>query len=173
VPYSRPEPLDKRHVRHEFACGEPALDEWLKRHAAASQASDTARVFVSTDEHDTIVGYYALAGGSIEPEDATVRLAKGQPGHRPIPVVILARLAVDQRHQGAGLGSSLLRDAMEQSMAAADRLGLRAMVVHAMTESARDWYKGYGFEESPTDSLHLILLMKDLRKAVTAAKGES
>lgn len=167
MPYSRPEPLDKRHIRDDFTCGEPALDDWLKKHAAANHASDACRVFVTTDG-DSIVGYYGLAGGAVAPADATSRLARGQPMHRPIPVVVLARLAVDLGHQGAGLGSSLLRDAMEQCVAVADRVGLRALVVHAKTEGARRWYKRYDFEESPTDPLHLILLMKDLRKAVAS-----
>jgi GNAT superfamily N-acetyltransferase len=172
VPYSQPEPLDKRHIRDDFTCGEPALDDWLKKHAAASQASDAARVFVTTDDGEHVVGYYALAAGSVEPSEATDRLASGQPAHRPIPVVILARLAVHVDHQGVGLGRSLLRDAMEQCLTAADRIGVRAMVVHAKDEEARCWYQQYDFEDSPTDPFHLILLMKDLRKAVQRSELE-
>lgn len=169
MPYLKPVSLGKGHAVDDFDCGKPALNEWLQKYGVASEAAGSARVFVTTAEDErTVVGYYALAGGSVEPEDATARLAKGQAKGRPIPVVLLARLAVDTAHQGQGLGRSLLRDAMVRSLAAADNIGLRAMLVHAKDDEARSWYEQYGFEASPTDDLHLILLMKDIRATVGA-----
>lgn len=162
MPYSRPEPLERRHDRASFTCGEPELDRWLTAHALGAQASDSARVFVSTDGRQ-VVGFYALAAAQLKPAEASDRALKGQPKGRPVPAILLARLAVDLAHQGRGLGRSLLQDAMLRASGAADELGMRVMVVHAKNERASRWYKHLGFEESPTDPLHLILLMKDLR----------
>ena len=164
--YAVPVPLEKRHPVEEFDCGEPALDDWLTRHALAAQASGTARVFVTVAGDERVVGYDALAAAQVEPPDASGRLLKGQPPHRPIPVLLLARLAIDREHQGQGLGEALLRDAMSRAALAAETIGFRAVVVHAKHEAARRWYARYGFEESPTDPMHLILLMKDLRRAL-------
>jgi GNAT superfamily N-acetyltransferase len=169
VPYRRPEPLTKSHVLEEFDSGSPPLNDWLKRHALTSQAAGTARVFVTTEDGVRVVGYYALAAAQVEPVAATERLAKGQPKHRPIPVVLLARLAVDLNHHGRGVGTSLLQDAMLRAHQAAEQIGLRAMLVHAKDDHARGWYEQYGFEPSPTDPLHLILLMKDLRAFIERA----
>jgi GNAT superfamily N-acetyltransferase len=168
VAYQRPEALARHHDLDDFACGEPALDEWLKRHARAAKASDAARVFVVTtdDAIATVVGYYALAAAQVEPADATERAKKGQPSRRPVSAVLLARLAVDQRHQGAGLGRSLLQDVLLRCVAAADAIGVRVLLVHAKNKRAKVWYEQYGFEESPTDPLHLMLLMKNARAFV-------
>ena len=166
--YRRPEPLARHHGLDDFACGEPALDEWLKKHARAANASESARVFVVTTDDDTatVVGYYALAAAQVEPADATGRARKGQPSRRPVPAVLLARLAVDHRHQGAGLGRSLLQDVVLRCVEAADAIGVRVLLVHAKHERAKAWYEKYGFEESPTDPLHLMMLMKDVRSFV-------
>ena len=165
--YRRPEPLARHHELNEFACGEPALDEWLKRHARAANASESARVFVvTTDDDAMVVGYYALAAAQVEPVDAIERARKGQPSRRPVPAVLLARLAVDHRHQGAGLGRSLLQDVLLRCVEAADAIGVRVLLVHAKHERAKSWYERYGFEESPTDPLHLMMLMKDIRAFV-------
>lgn len=164
--YCPPEPLAEGHILDQFDCGERALNEWLTKHARSSHASGSARVFVTTDEDDpdVVVGYCALAAAQIEPSEATERLMKGQARHRPVPAVLLARLAVDREHQGTGVGSALLRDAMVRLARAGEVLGVRAMLVRAKHEGARAWYMQYGFEESPTDPLHLLLLlMKDLR----------
>src|SRR5215211_5343323 len=111
--YKRPEPLGKQHRLDQFQCGEPALDQWLKRHARAAQASDSARVFVVTlEDEQTVVGYYALAAAQVAPGDATARALKGQPRARPVSAILLARLAVDRNHQGTGLGRSLLQDVL-------------------------------------------------------------
>lgn len=166
--YRRPEPLTRHHQYDDFACGEPALDEWLKKHARAANASESARVFVVTTDDDTatVVGYYALAAAQVEPADATERAGKGQPSRRPVSAVLLARLAVDHRHQGGGLGRSLLQDGLLRCVEAADAIGVRVLLVHAKHERAKAWYERYGFEESPTDALHLMLLMKDVRAFV-------
>jgi GNAT superfamily N-acetyltransferase len=171
VPYRQPEPLTKSHTLDDFDCGSAPLNDWLTRHALASQAAGTARVFVTTGDGERVVGYYALAAAQVEPVAATERLAKGQPKHRPIPVVLLARLAVHLDHQSRGVGTSLLKDAMLRAHQAAEQIGLRAMLVHAKDDQARQWYEQYGFEPSLTDPLHLILLMKDLR-AFIARVGE-
>jgi GNAT superfamily N-acetyltransferase len=164
VAYRRPEPLTKQHRLDEFECGEPALDEWLTRHARAAHASDSARVFVVTlEDAETVVGYYALAAAQVAPDDATARALKGQPRGRPVPAILLARLAVAESHQGAGLGRSLVQDVLLRCVEAAEAIGARALLVHAKHEAAKAWYMQFGFEESPTDPLHLVLLLKDVR----------
>ncbi|MGI8903266.1 MAG: GNAT family N-acetyltransferase [Solirubrobacteraceae bacterium] len=164
--YRSPEPLAPEHDLTAFDCGEPALDDWLRRHARASHTSGGARVFVTTLVEDTtrVVGYYALAAAQVEPSAAPRRLLKGQPQPRGVPAVLLARLAVDREHQRRHLGVSLLRDAVLRVLQAADPIGIRALIVHAKHEGARVWYAQYGFEPSPTDPLHLVMLIKDARR---------
>jgi GNAT superfamily N-acetyltransferase len=170
VAYLRPVPLERRHVAESFDSGEPALDEWITRHAWPSHAGRTSRVFVTTTDEDvdTVIGYYALSAAQVEPPDAPERVKKGQPSHRPIPVILLGRLAVDLAHQGRGVGSALLGDSMLRSLEAASVVGIRALLVHAKNARARDWYLDNGFEESPTDELHLLLLIKDIQAIVDA-----
>jgi GNAT superfamily N-acetyltransferase len=164
VAYRPPEPLAKQHRLDEFGCGEPPLDEWLKRHARGAQASGSARVFVTTlEDGETVVGYYALAAAHVAPEEATERARKGQPQTRPVPAILLARLAVDRKHQHAGLGRSLLRDVLLRCLDAAEAIGARVLLVHAKHDAAKAWYMQHGFEESPTDPLHLMMLLKDVR----------
>jgi GNAT superfamily N-acetyltransferase len=160
--YSRPEPLRGKHDFDGFNCGEESLDSWLHRYARHAEAAGSARVFVTTDGTH-VVGYYALAVGQVGARDGTARLVKGQPQGKPVPVVILGRLAVDERHQGKGIGRSLLQDALLRSAGAAQAVGIRALLVHAH-EEAREFYLRFGFEPSPTDPLHLILLMKDVSR---------
>ena len=162
--YRRPEPLGKQHRLDDFSCGEPALDDWLKRYARAAHTADSARVFVTTlDDRQTVVGYYALTAAQIAPRDATPRASKGQARARPIPAILLARLAVDERHQGAGLGRSLLQDVLLRCAEAAEAIGARVLLVHAKHETAKRWYMQFDFEESPTDALQLLMLLKDVR----------
>jgi len=164
VAHRRPEPLAKHHRLDQFQCGEPALDEWLKRHARAAHSSDSARVFVATiADGETVIGYYALAAAQIASEEATARTLKGQPRARPVPAILLARLAVDRQHQRAGLGRSLLQDVLLRCLEAAEAIGARVLLVHAKHETAKAWYLQFGFEESPTDPLHLVMLLKDVR----------
>jgi GNAT superfamily N-acetyltransferase len=133
-----------------------------RRAQPAAHASDSARVFVTTlEDGEIVVGYYALTAAQIAPEDATARALKGQPQARPVPAVLLARLAVDREHQGAGLGRSLHQDVLLRCVEAADAIGARILLVRAKHDAAKAWYMQYGFEDSPTDPLHLLMLMKD------------
>lgn len=160
-----PEPLEQRHRLDDFRSEEPALDEWLKRHAREAHTSGSARVYVTTtvEDPDAVVGYFALAAASVAPADASERALKGQPPGRPVPAILLARLARDLRHKGSGLGPSLLQDALLRCSQAAETIGARVLLVHAKHEKAKAFYLKYGFEESPTDPLHLLMLMKDVR----------
>lgn len=162
--YRRPEPLGKHHRLDQFDCGESALDEWLRRHARGAHASGSARVFVTTlEDGQTVVGYNALAAAQVAPEDATARALEGQPRARPVPAILLARLAVDRKHQRSGLGRSLLQDVLLRCLEASEAIGARVLLVHAKHDAAKTWYLQYGFEESPTDPLHLMMLLKDVR----------
>lgn len=166
--YSRPEPLRGKHNLDDFTSGDDSLDTWLRRHARHAEAAGSARTFV-TCSGDRVVGYHALTVGEVLAEDATARLLKGQPAGRPVPVLVLARLAVDRNHQGGGVGRSLLQDALLRCDAVAESAGVRAVVAHARPEATR-FYDNFGFEESPTDALHRILLMKDLRRFLEAVE---
>jgi GNAT superfamily N-acetyltransferase len=166
--FSDPEPLQRRHTLDGFDSGRRELDTWLLRHALAGNAARSARTYVITDaEQQRVVGYHALAAGSIERDAGTVRAAQGMPRH-PIPVVLLARLAVDRSVAGKGIGSRLLRDAMTRAVAAADAIAIRAVLVHAIDDNARAFYIHHGLEPSPTDPRHLMILIKDIQAAINA-----
>lgn len=169
--YRRPEPLHSGHEVDAFNCGS-ALDEWLKEHARAAQASGSARILVVTTDGTSVVGYCALAAAQVAPQAATERARRGQPGHRPIPAILLVRLGVDRDHQCQGLGRSLLQDVMLRCLDAAEAIGARVLLVHAKDEQARASYQRYGFEESPTDPLHLMMLLKDMRAFLTRVTRE-
>jgi GNAT superfamily N-acetyltransferase len=130
--------------------------------------SDSARVYVTTpaDGEPVVVGYYALAASQVEPDAAAARTLKGQPKGRPVPAILLARLAVDREHQGGGVGRSLLQDALLRCVEAAASIGARVLLVHAKHDEVKAWYMQYDSEESPTDPLHLLLMMKDIRAAL-------
>ena len=145
-----------------FDCGQDDLNRFLKRFALANQAANAAQTYVSC-RAKRVVGYYSLAVGSVQHEDSPTRAVKGMARH-PVPVMILARLAVDRSSQGTGLGKALLKDALLRTAQAADIAGIRALVVHAKDQDARRWYEQFDFEPSPTDPLHLFLLLKDLKK---------
>ena len=144
-----------------FDCGQVALNQFLQRFALTSQRANSAQTYVCCHA-GVVVGFYSLAVGSVEPGAASARVVKGIAQH-PVPVMILARLAVDSRHQGAGLGRALLKDALKRTAQAAGIAGIRALLVHAKDESARNWYLQWEFEPSATDPLHLFLLLKDLK----------
>ncbi|WP_432928586.1 N-acetyltransferase family protein [Microbispora sp. CA-135349] len=150
-----------------FDCGSPAQSDWLTRHALQAHASGGCRVYVVRDiEAGRVVGYYALAAGSVGPAAAPARLLKGA-GRHDQPVVILARLGVDRGAQGIGLGRALVVDAFRRVARVADQIGVRAMLIHCESETARAFYlRLAAFEQSPSDPLHLLLLMKDLRRAL-------
>lgn len=165
--YSPPEPLRGKHGTEGFECGEPALDVWVDKHARQAEASGSARVFVTTDNGERVVGFYALSAASVSPRDATERLMKDQPKQQSVPVILIGRLAVDLAHQGKQVGRSLLQDALLKCATAAESIGARAVIVHPISDDAVRFYEQFGFEASPTDSHHLILLMKDLRKLLS------
>jgi len=151
-------------VVESFAFGPGALNPFLSRFALVHPQSNSAQTYVSCHS-GSVVGFYSLAVGSVEPSSAAPRVTKGIPQH-PVPVMILARLAVDLQHQGAGLGKALLKDALLRTAQAADIAGIRALLVHAKDEPARQWYLNWEFEPSPSDPFHLFLLMKDIKAMV-------
>ena len=153
-----PQPLTADHQLNTFNCGETSLDEWLKRRALLNQASGTSRTFVAVDENHTVMGYYALAAGAVHHQDATRSARQNMPA--PLPVMVLARLAVDLRAQGMQLGAGLLRDAVERSLAVAQNAGVRALLVHALHERAKQFYLYFGFQASPVHPLTLMLRLK-------------
>jgi len=152
---SAPQPLVASHIISEFDCGEATLDDWLKRRALINQVSGASRTFVVTDQDNRVCGYYALAAGAVAHQLATGSLRRNMPD--PIPVLILARLAVDHRAQGIKLGAGLLRDAVNRAESVAQNAGVRALVVHALNEKARAFYEYYGFSISPIHPLTLVL----------------
>ena len=147
-----------------FDCGQSALNQYLQRFALVNQKSNRAQTYVSCCS-DGVAGFYSLAVGSVEPATAAPRVIKGISKH-PVPVMILARLAVDLQHQRVGLGKALLKDALMRTAQAADIAGIRALLVHAKDDSARQWYLNWEFEPSATDPFHLFLLLKDIKAIV-------
>ena len=162
------ERLVPAHDLSAFDCGKPSLNDWLKRFALLNDRSDAARTYV-VQSGGVVAGYYSLAAGSILKAQAPTRISKGLANH-PIPVVLLARLAVDRTAQGAGLGAALLKDALLRIQGAADVVGIRAVLVHAIDQEARAFYARFDFEPCPADDLHLMLLMKDLRANLQPGK---
>lgn len=158
------EALRADHDVSAFDCGKPELTQWLRRFALTSQQSESARVYVVHRDH-RVVCYYALTRSAVARADAPVRVGRGLP-NQPVPVILLARLAVDAGEQGQGLGAALLRDVLRRVARAADEIGMRALLVHAQDDEARAFYEHFDFEPSPTDPLHLFLLLKDLRRAL-------
>lgn len=155
------EKLRPDHQLDDFDCGNEELNRFLKRQAWANQQANSAQTYVLARELEA-VGYYSLAAGSVTHESATERVKKGQARH-PIPVIILARLAVDRKMQKQGIGPALLKDALIRTASAADTIGARALLVHAKDNDAKSFYEHFDFEPSPSDPLHLSLIMKDLK----------
>lgn len=157
----RIEKLRRDHVVEAFDCGHAELNRFLKQHALQSQHSGGAQTYVGLVD-STVVGYYALAVGSVEQDAAPDRVKKGLAKHA-IPIMLLARLAVDHHWQKRGIGVALLKDAVLRTLQAADLAGIRALVVHAKDDTAKAFYRRFDFVPSPTDPLHLFVLLKDLR----------
>lgn len=144
-----------------FDCSQPALNQFLQRHALQNQQAHGAQTYVCCAA-EGVVGFHSLTVGSVDRQAAPERVAKGLARH-PVPVMLLARLAVDRNYQGKGLGAALLKDALLRTLQAADIVGIRAVLVHAKDEAAQRWYRGFDFQPSPTDPYHLYLLIKDIK----------
>ncbi len=162
---SAPEPLTGDHVLADFDCGVASLNVWLQRRAAANQLSGASRTFVVC-ENGRVVGYYALSSSAVASAAATGRLRRNMPD--PVPVVVLGRLAVARSHQGQGLGRALFQDVARRVIHAAEAIGIRGMVVHALSDEAKSFYLSLGLDESPLDPMTLMVTIADLRAALGA-----
>lgn len=158
--YSAPRPIGEGDEVATFDSGEPSLNDYLRTRALANHVEGASRCFV-TCRDGRVVGFYALASASVERRSTPGRVRRNMPD--PVPAILLSRLAIDRKEQRKGLGAHLLRDAITRSVAAADLIGVRALLVHALHDEARAFYTHFDFEPSPTDPLHLLLLIKDAR----------
>ncbi len=156
-----PVPIDRSHETGSFDCGVAPLNDFLQKYALLNHSNRSARTYVAFRD-DRLVGYYTLAAGSVSRDEVPKRIAQGL-GKYPVPVTLLARLAVDLTEQGRGLGRGLLKDALLRAFQAAELVGSRAVVTHAKDETAKRFYQKYSFEPSPLNDWHLYLLMKDVR----------
>jgi predicted N-acetyltransferase YhbS len=162
MPLTAPQALDAAHRLDGFDCGRPSLDDWLVRHARQAQASGSAKTYVVT-EGARVVGYYSLTVGQIDTLEAPERVRKGM-GAYPLPVVILARMAVARDEQGRGIGGGMLQDAIRRTLAIAEHAGVRALLTHPIDEDTSRFYLRFGFAASPAHDQQLLLLLKDARK---------
>ncbi|MBL4659277.1 MAG: GNAT family N-acetyltransferase [Alcanivoracaceae bacterium] len=156
-----PSVLDSKNLLESFDCGNDTLNEWLSKRALKNQDNGAIRTFVISNKQK-VIGYYALTSGSIERLSAPKSLSRNMP--EPIPVAILARLAIDVNYQGQQLGARLLRDAMKRILSVSQNIGIKAMMVHAISESAKEFYLSYGFKESTNNSMLLFYSVKDIIK---------
>ena len=167
--YRPPLQLQPEHHLDGFQCRSQEQTEWLRRHARQSTATGTTRVLVVTPtSSNTVIAYYAWCMASIAVGDTPERARKGA-GRYPQPIALLARLGVDIDHEGRGIGAGLLQDVIARTLAVGDKIGCRGLLVHAETPDAASFYRHLvpEFESSPTDDLHLVLLMKDIRRTLT------
>jgi len=160
---SAPALLDDNHVIDNFSSGEPSLDAWLKRRARPNQASGGSRTYVLCEEN-AVVGYYALASGAVAVKAVPGRFRRNMPD--PIPVVVLARLAIDQAWQGRGIGRALFNDAARRVLQAADAIGIRGILVHAISEDAKKFYLALGFDTCVDEPTTLVVTLADIRAAM-------
>ncbi len=159
-------PLDKLQDRASFDCGVEPLNDYLKKYALQNQKKDAARTYIVTSEENQIIGYYTLVFGSVSTQETTPEISAGL-GKYPIPVILLARLAIDKGEKGKGLGKLLLRDALLRAVRASEIAGLRAFLVHAKDEPAKKFYEKFGFQPAPHNEFHLYLKMSDIRASLT------
>ena len=152
---SSPQPLSAEHRLEDFACGETSLDDWLRRRALINQTTGASRTFVVTDESGQVLAYYALAAGAVSHQESPGAIRRNMPD--PVPVMVLARLAVDQRLQGQQVGGALLKDALQRAVSVAQNIGVRALLVHVLNDRARQFYAHYGFVPSPANPMTLML----------------
>lgn len=157
------EKLNRTHAVEHFTCGQLELDRFLIRHALQAQQAGSSQSYVALSAHE-VVGFYTIVAGEVMHADAPERVVKGMPRH-PIPLLVLARLAVHASWQRRGIGSGLLLDALGRTLQVADMIGVRALAVHAKDEQASLFYRHFGFTPSPTDPRHLFMIIKDIRSA--------
>ncbi len=160
-----PQSLAAQHRLEGFDCGKPALNDWLIRHARQAQGSGSAKTFIVTENDGRVAGYFSLTVGQVDTLEATERIRKAM-GQYPVPVVILARLAVSLQDQGRGIGFGLLQDALRRTMLIAEQAGIRAMLTHPIDEDAAKFHTRFGFIASPLREQQLLLLLKDVRRWV-------
>ena len=159
----RPEPLTSAHDIARFACGEPTLDDWLRRRALANQISGVSRTYVLIGD-GRVIGYYTLAAGAIAVGEAPNRVRRNMPD--PIPMAVLGRFAIDRARQRQGLGHLLLRDAVLRTHQAAETIGIRGLLVHALSPAAKRFYESRGFLESPANPMTLLVSLADIAAAI-------
>jgi GNAT superfamily N-acetyltransferase len=164
--FRAPEHLTARHDVSGFDSGVPELDTWLKRRALQNEASGASRTYV-VSARGRVVGYYALATGAVAQQEATGKVRRNMPD--PIPVMVIGRLAVDREYQRHGLGSALLKDALLRTLNAASIAGIRAVLLHAVSEEAKRFYEKAGFSESPVDPMTMMITLADVEKALGRA----
>jgi GNAT superfamily N-acetyltransferase len=158
------EKLKNLHEVADFDCGSEPLNKFLVRYALANQQADSSATYIGLANR-SVIGFYTLTVGQINYKDAPDRLIKSLARY-PVPIMLLARLAVSKNWQNQGIGSGLLKDAMRRTLQAADIVGIRAIAAHAKDEAARQFYAHFDFIPSPTDPYHLLLLLKDVRKEI-------
>lgn len=161
--------LDRLQDRSSFDCEVEPLNDYLKKYALQNQRKDSARTYVITNEENQIIGYYTLVFGSVSIEETTTEISAGL-GKYPIPIILLARLAIDKNQKGKGVGKFLMKDALLRAVRASEIAGLRAFLVHAKDDLAKTFYQKFGFEPSPHNEFHLFLKMADIRASL--ADGE-
>ena len=159
--YAAPVLLTKEHECGDFDCGHFLLNDWLRRYALQNQQANAAKTFVVCQGR-RVIGYYSLTVGAVDHGDATTRVRKGLARH-PIPVMVLARLAVDRHAQGIKLGASLLQDAVNRAVVVSQNAGVRALLVHAIHDRAKQFYEHYGFQESPQHPMTLMLRLNTVK----------
>ena len=160
-PIGAPHKLSPAHDLSQFRCGEPALDDWLRRRALPNEASGSSRTYV-VRAGQRVVGDYALANGAVTHTESPKRIRRNMPD--PVPVMVLGRLAVDQEFQGRGIGTGLLRDAVLRTVQAAEIAGIRAILVHALSEAAKRFYEEHGFVAAPMDPFTLMITVAEAKK---------
>ncbi len=162
-----PEPLAQHHDIHAFDCGKPTLNDWLKKTSRKTQRiGGSARTYVVCAGDDRVIGYCALATGSVNRDDAPGKVKRNMPN--PVPVVIIGRLAVDESFKKRGVGTGLLKDALLRIVSAAEEIGIRAVLAHALDERARQFYLKHGFYESPANDLTLMITIRNIQSALAS-----
>jgi GNAT superfamily N-acetyltransferase len=164
-PARRIEKLQRDHPVEGFDCGHEQLNRYLLRYAWQNQQAGASQTYVGIVD-DMVIGFYTLAVGQVSRQEAPSRLTKGL-ARIPVPIMLLARLVVDRRWQGQGIGNALLKDAMLRTLQAADIAGIRAFAVHAKDENAKRFYEHFDFIPSPVDPMHLFVLLEDVRRIIS------